>query len=190
MLSTARHSAPSAAASTISRRKSAQYSAYTPGAYTWLAKLQKLHLLRQNGTARYNPSGGTIDWRGPQRGSATRPACARAGSGDPAPRTGAAPPRSGSMLGERVRALGAVEGEPGMGRLQAAVDGFDIGLAFGAQPLLERFPALPGVDGDAVLPGGAATEHAGERHARFGRQRQALVELGVADAGAQEDERT
>src|SRR6185437_10457757 len=65
---------------------------------------------------------------------------------------------------------------PGVGGLERAVYVVDVLNARGVQPLLEGLGALLGIDGDAVLPGGAAAENSVEAGSAFRRQLQRLNE--------------
>ena len=56
---------------------------------------------------------------------------------------------------------------PGVGLLEGVVDVVDVFYAGGVEPVFEGLWALLGVDGDAVLPGGAAAEDAVEAGAGF-----------------------
>src|SRR5712692_8770062 len=77
---------------------------------------------------------------------------------------------------------------PPRGRLlQAFGDAGDIADAFGFEPPIERGDAVAGVDGDALLPDGAAAEDAGVARAGFGGEFQGCDELVDADAGAEVD---
>src|SRR5690348_12307245 len=82
----------------------------------------------------------------------------------------------------------AVEAEPRLGGGQALVHVVDVGDALLAEPLLEGLQPLLGVDGNAVFPGGAAAEHAGEVGAGLGGELERFVEGVVADAGGKIDE--
>lgn len=63
-------------------------------------------------------------------------------------------------LGEFVRALDAVEREPGRGAFEGVVDVLDVLHTLGLQPRAEGCRAFLGKHGHAVLPGGAAAQHA------------------------------
>src|SRR5579872_7531934 len=77
---------------------------------------------------------------------------------------------------------------PGTGGFQRAVDVLDVLDALRLEPIPERRCALLRVDGDAVLPGGAAAEHAVEAGAGLGCQFQRLDEDRVRNAGREIDE--
>ena len=92
-------------------------------------------------------------------------------------------------IGERGGRRGAVEGKPRLGGLQARIDVVDVRHALVVHPVLERLAALLGVNGNAVVPGGASAENAGEIHVRFGGKLEGFVEDVVGDAGGKIDER-
>ncbi len=56
---------------------------------------------------------------------------------------------------------------PGVGLLEGVVDVVDVFYSGGIEPVFEGLGAVLGVDGDAVLPGGAAAEDAVEAGAGF-----------------------
>jgi len=72
---------------------------------------------------------------------------------------------------------------PGVGAFQGLVDVVDVFYAGGVEPVFEGLGALLGVDGDAVLPGGAAAEDSVEGGAGFYGELEGLDEDGVGDAG-------
>ena len=78
---------------------------------------------------------------------------------------------------------------PRGGGFERGVDVLNIANAFILQPIFKGLGALLGVDGDAVLPGGAAAEDAVEGGAGLARQLQGFDEDGVGDAGRKIDER-
>src|ERR1700722_1584573 len=77
---------------------------------------------------------------------------------------------------------------PGVGVLEGVVDVVDVFYAGGVEPVFEGLCSLLGVDGDAVLPGGAAAEDAVEAGSGFGGELEGLDEDGVGDAGGEIDE--
>src|SRR5260370_19103659 len=77
---------------------------------------------------------------------------------------------------------------PGVGLLEGVVDVVDVFYAGGVEPVFEGLRALLGVDGDAVLPGGAAAKDPVEAGAGFDGEFEGLDEDGVGDAGREGDE--
>jgi hypothetical protein len=67
--------------------------------------------------------------------------------------------------------------------LEGVVDVGDVFYAGGVEPVFEGLGTLLGVDGDAVLPGGAATEDAVEGGAGLDGKLEGFDEDGVGDAG-------
>ncbi len=77
---------------------------------------------------------------------------------------------------------------PGVGLFEGVVDVVDVFDAGGVEPVFEGLGALLGVDGDAVLPGGAAAEDSVEAGAGFDGEFEGFDEDGVGDAGREIDE--
>src|ERR1035438_10239498 len=93
-----------------------------------------------------------------------------------------------NLLG-RHRFRHLVNAIPGSRGLERIVYVADVLYAFVLKPGAESGGALLGEDGDAILPGGASTEHTVKLHARFGGELQVFDELRVAYASRQVDER-
>ena len=77
---------------------------------------------------------------------------------------------------------------PGMSLFEGVVDVGDVFDAGGVEPVFEGFGALLGIDGDAVLPGGAAAEDTVEGGTRLDGQFEGFDEDRVGDAGREVDE--
>lgn len=87
-------------------------------------------------------------------------------------------------------ALTAIEVPPWLGTLgQDLIEGLDVGNTTIKQPGIECLGAFGGVDGNAILPGGTATQHAGELRTGLGSNLKRLAEDLIGHAGAQVDER-
>ena len=71
---------------------------------------------------------------------------------------------------------------PGVGTLQGLIDVVDVFYTGGVEPILEGLGALLGVNGDAVLPGGAAAEDAVEAGAGFDGELEGFDKDWVGDA--------
>src|SRR5690606_30400477 len=83
----------------------------------------------------------------------------------------------------------AVDRPPGLGALgEHLIEGGDVLDAAILEPGLKGLDALLAVDGDAVLPGGAAAEHAGEGRAGLSGELERLAEDLVGHTGAEIDE--
>src|SRR6478672_1717073 len=86
--------------------------------------------------------------------------------------------------------LAAIGVPPGLRALRDhLVEHLDVLDAAILQPGMQRADTFLAIDGDAILPGGAATEHAGEARSSLRCQLQRLAEDLVGDARAQVDER-
>src|ERR1039458_9962725 len=77
---------------------------------------------------------------------------------------------------------------PRAGGLYPGVDRGDVAHAVAPQPLFEGFEPLPGVDRNAVFPGGAPADYSAVVGTRLAGNRQRFDELGIAHAGGEIDE--
>ena len=78
---------------------------------------------------------------------------------------------------------------PRGGGFERGVDVLNVAHAFILQPIFKGLGTLFGIDGDAVLPGGAAAQNAVEFSAGFARQFQGFDEHWIGDAGGKINER-
>ena len=94
-----------------------------------------------------------------------------------------------SGLRAHQRRLRLVERVPRSCGLQLGVDIVDVLHSFGLEPLAEGVGTVLRIDGDSILPGGAAAENAIELYAGLAGEFEGLAELGVADSRRQINKR-